>query len=110
MGPIALVALYGTLIIAFGGFDEYGRYHTVFLPASMIVVWGTLLFNVEIASQVSSRLGAMTAGLVVLELASIVLLTRVPGAGLAAAVSLVVLAAQGALLWAWRRRTESVPR
>ncbi|HEY1421323.1 MAG TPA: hypothetical protein VGG90_11535 [Candidatus Dormibacteraeota bacterium] len=110
MGPVALVALYGVLVIAFGGFDEYGRYHTVFLPASMIVVWGTLLFNVEIASQVPNRLGALTAALVVIELAAIVLLAREPGAGLAAVVSAVVLAAQGTLLWAWQRRAMSVPR
>ena len=49
LGLVALIAVYGTAITALGGFDEFGRYHSVFLPEIAILVWGTLALNLELA-------------------------------------------------------------
>jgi len=57
LGPAALVVAYGTAITALGGFDEYGRYHVVFIPAVVALVWGTLGLNLQaaIASRSKNR-------------------------------------------------------
>jgi hypothetical protein len=110
IGPVALVALYGTAIIAFGGFDEYGRYHTVFIPATVIVIWGTLLLNVEIAARAKRWLGPATAGLVASELLAIVVLAVFPSPLLAAALCLLILVGQGGLVLASLRPANRVPR
>jgi hypothetical protein len=110
MGPVALVALYGTVIIAVGGFDEFGRYHTVFIPAVVLLVWGTLLLNVEIAAQAKNRLGPATAGLIAAELVAFVAMAIYPRASLAAILCLVVLCAQGGVVWLSLRAADSVPR
>lgn len=98
MGPVAIVALYGTLIVAFGGFDEYGRYHTVFLPASTVLVWGTLLLNVELAARGSGSTGPLVAAVTALELLLIVILALVQSAEMAAIASVVVIVAQAWVL------------
>jgi hypothetical protein len=97
LGPIAVLALYGTVIIGFAGFDEYGRYHTVFLPATNIVVWGTLLLNVVAARK--PLLGLWSASLVTAEIAWVILLATVPSIQLALAVTAATLLLQGALFW-----------
>lgn len=108
MAPIALVALYGTLIVAFGGFDEYGRYHTVFLPASTLIVWGTLLLNVELAARAPTAIGAQIAVVTALEVAAMVLLTLAPSAGFAAIATIVITAGQAWVLS--RSLPAAVPR
>jgi hypothetical protein len=99
LGPIALLALYGTVIIGFGAFDEYGRYHTVFLPATNMLVWGTLLLNVVAARRAMSVLGVWCATIVIAEIACVVVLGMSPSFGLALAVTAGALLCQGALFW-----------
>ncbi len=108
LGPIAVLALYGTTIIGFAGFDEYGRYHTVFLPATNIVVWGTLLLNVVAARK--PLLGLWSASLVTAEIAWVILLATVPSIQLALAVTLATLLLQGALFWFAFGRAEPTAR
>ena len=100
MGPIALLALYGVVIVAAGGFDEYGRYHTVYLSATSVLVLGTLLFNLEIANRATPALGVLTAGLLIVEISLVVLLLKVPIVVQATPLVLAaVLLGQSSLLW-----------
>lgn len=73
LGPVALVALYGTSITALGGFDEFGRYHVVFITASVALVWGTLGLNAQIAWSAFSTnrlIGLGAVALLMVELAA----------------------------------------
>jgi hypothetical protein len=99
LGPVAAVVTYGALIVAFGGFDEYGRYHTVYLPASNLLVWGTLLLNVVIASRASVRLQVSVPALVLVELVAVVVLATAPSFLLSVAISLVIAILQGIVIW-----------
>lgn len=99
LGPVAAVALYGTLIVSFGGFDEYGRYHMVYLPAINLLVWGTLLLNVVIAGRASAVLGPLAPALVIGEIAAVIVLTMAPSVGLSVLLTIVAAVLQGLLAW-----------
>ena len=99
LGPIAVLALYGTVIIGFAGFDEYGRYHTVFLPATNVIVWGSLLLNVVAARRAMSVLGLWCATLTAAEVICVIVLATSPSFGVAVVVNVGALLFQGALFW-----------
>jgi hypothetical protein len=99
LGPVAILALYGTLIIAFGGFDEFGRYHTVFLPATAILTGGTLLLNLHIANRAAGLWRALAAALVVAEVAAAMALALNQSVGISLLLTAVLIVLQATLLW-----------
>src|SRR5206468_4104013 len=99
LGPVAAMTGYGMLIIGLGGFDEYGRYHTVYLPASNLLVWGTLLLNVVLANRARASVRPSLPALVLLEIVAVVLLTAAPGFALSGVVTIVVALLQGVVMW-----------
>ena len=53
MGAVTLIALYGIIITTLGGYrpDDYMRFHIVFDPLLIVVVWGSLLLAAMLAIQ-----------------------------------------------------------
>lgn len=105
VGVVALVCAYGTAITALGGFDEFGRYHVVFIPASVALTWGTLGLAAQIAIRgFAERRSALAIAATVAILVLLVGAELVPFVApvrfvLEAALLLVV---SGLLWWAWR--------
>lgn len=112
LGPVALIALYGTGITALGGFDEYGRYHVVFLSTMVAIVWGTLGFNIQIAirrgaeNQKLIRLAAIVGTAVLLAGAEV--FPFIPHVRLLMELLFGALEA-GLLWWTWNRSMFSEP-
>ena len=110
LGPVALVVLYGTLVTALGGFDEYGRYHVVFLPPALALTWGTLGFNVQLAISSRRRNTTLMVAAVAVLLLELVGGVAFPFLPLPKELLLVVfLAAQSGLVWLGVRRWRALP-
>ncbi len=102
LGPVALLVLYGTLITALGGFDEYGRYHVVFLASSVALTWGTLGFNAHIAWTSFKTQRMLAAAAEVLIAAELVISRVLPLISQADAKLLLcglLVLGQGTLMW-----------
>jgi len=58
MGAIILLTLYGLIITTLAGYrlDDYTRFHTVFDPLLLLVIWGSILLCVQWLAQQGLRI------------------------------------------------------